>query len=185
MAATKVWTLHELHALPEDGNKYELVHGELFVTPAPGPRHENIAARLSAILGPYVMANGLGLVYHPRAVIQHEGSQVEPDLQVRQPLGPDEDWDNAPVPILAVEILSPSNRSPDQQRKRDFYLETGVRDYWVVDPVRRTVTSIARGRPRAETADALTWHPEGAVTPLVIDLRDVFGDMDRSRVARA
>src|SRR5688500_9475932 len=48
------WTLAEMHRLPEDGNKYELVRGELFVTPPAGEVHETIAARLSAILVPYV-----------------------------------------------------------------------------------------------------------------------------------
>ena len=47
---TKVWTLEELHSLPDDGNKYELVHGELFVTPPPTVDHEEIAARLDRVL---------------------------------------------------------------------------------------------------------------------------------------
>jgi hypothetical protein len=49
-AATKVWTLEELHSLPDDGNKYELIHGELFVTPPPTDPHETIAARLTRLL---------------------------------------------------------------------------------------------------------------------------------------
>src|SRR4051812_45596473 len=63
----KRWTLEELHSLPDDGNKYELIHGELFVTPAPSNDHETVLARLSELLFPYVRANKLGLVYHPRA----------------------------------------------------------------------------------------------------------------------
>ena len=81
---TKVWTLEELHSLPDDGNKYELVHGDLFVTPAPTVQHEEILVRLTRILAPFVTENGLGEVYHPRAVIQFQGSEVEPDLMVRQ-----------------------------------------------------------------------------------------------------
>jgi len=57
------WTLEELHALPEDSNTYELIDGELFVTPAPTDEHGDICARLNAILVPYVLAQGLGLVY--------------------------------------------------------------------------------------------------------------------------
>ena len=85
--ATKLkrWTLDEVHRLPEDGNKYELVRGDLFVTPPPTDDHESILARVSRSLDPYVEANGLGLVYHPRSVVRFEGSEVEPDLMVRRP----------------------------------------------------------------------------------------------------
>src|SRR3954464_1486124 len=71
--ATKLkrWTLEELHSLPDDGNKYELIHGELFVTPAPSDGHETISARLTRMLDPYVEAQGLGFVYRPRAVFSH------------------------------------------------------------------------------------------------------------------
>ena len=51
-ATTKVWTLEELHSLPDDGNKYELIRGELFVTPAPTNDHETISARLTRLLDP-------------------------------------------------------------------------------------------------------------------------------------
>jgi Uma2 family endonuclease len=71
----KRWTLDELHSLPDDGNKYEVVRGVLFVTPAPTWQHESILAALSAALSPYVVANGLGLVYHPRAVLRFEDSR--------------------------------------------------------------------------------------------------------------
>lgn len=52
-AVAKVWTLEELHSLPDDGNTYELIHGELFVTPAPMPSHEVVLTRLMNILFPY------------------------------------------------------------------------------------------------------------------------------------
>src|SRR3569623_1454169 len=63
VATVKRWTLEEVHSLPEDGNKYELVRGELIVTPPPNEDHETIAARLSRVLDPYVEAQGLGFVY--------------------------------------------------------------------------------------------------------------------------
>jgi len=66
----KVWTLKELHSLPDDGNKYELVRGELLVTPPPPDEHETIAARLTRLLDPFVAANELGFIYRPRAVVQ-------------------------------------------------------------------------------------------------------------------
>ena len=76
----KWWTLAELHRLPDDGNKYELVRGDLFVAPAPSVVHETILVRLTDILAPFVAANDLGNVFHPRAVVRFKGSEVEPDL---------------------------------------------------------------------------------------------------------
>ena len=110
------WTIEELHSLPDDGNKYELIHGELFVTPAPSDNHETVGARLTRLIDPYVAANGLGLIYRPRAVVRiADDTEVEPDLMVRQPQNePDASWAGAPLPILVVEITSDSTRRRDR-----------------------------------------------------------------------
>ncbi len=120
--ATTAWTLAELDRLPDDGNKYELIDGTLFVTPAPSPAHEQLASVLHAILGPYVAAERLGHVYTPRAVVRANGSEVEPDLMVR-PATPTlpETWEHMPTPLLVVEILSQTTRRRDQEQKRAFY----------------------------------------------------------------
>ncbi|MFI5309794.1 MAG: Uma2 family endonuclease [Gemmatimonadales bacterium] len=174
-APTRQWTLEELHSLPDDGNKYELIRGELFVTPAPTDNHETIAARLSRILDPYVAAHELGFVYRPRAVLRREGSEVEPDLMVRQPQAdPSADWAEAPLPSLVVEILSDSTRRRDRLQKREFYLDVGVAEYWIVDPVGRSITSIARGRDDVAATDHITWSPPGAAVPLTFEIADVF-----------
>ena len=78
--STSAWTLAQLDRLPDDGNKYELIDGELFVTPVPSPAHERLSAVLNRLLGPYVWAQRLGYVYTPRAVVRTNGSEVEPDL---------------------------------------------------------------------------------------------------------
>ena len=142
----KRWTLDELHSLPDDGNKYEVVRGVLFVTPAPTWQHESILAALSAALSPYVVANGLGLVYHPRAVLRFEDSEVEPDLMVRRPSREaNVDWTTAPLPSLIVEVLSPSTRSRDRKEKRTIYGDARIQEYWIVDPEQKD-----RYRHRAE-----------------------------------
>ncbi len=175
---TKRWTLEELHSLPDDGNKYELVRGELFVTPPPSDDHENVLARLTRVLDAYVAANRLGLIYHPRAVIRFEGSEVEPDLFIRQPRAVKKrDWDDAPTPILVVEVLSPSTRRRDQMQKRQFYLDVGVAEYWIVDGERREVRVIRRGLADVVASGDLTWHPAGVTQPLVIPLEEVFGPL--------
>ena len=171
----KVWTLEELHSLPDDGNKYELVHGELFVTPAPTVQHEEILARLNRILVPFVEANGLGEVYRPRSVVQFRGSEVEPDLMVRQPHPePDAGWDAWPVPILVVEVISPATRRRDQEQKKAFYREAGVPEYWIVDPERRAVVAVRHGRDDSVEAERVEWRPPRRETTLTVALEQLF-----------
>lgn len=174
MPATRQWTLEDVDALPEDGNRYELVHGELLVTPAPGTTHEEVAMRLHELLAPYVAAHALGHVYRPRAVVQHAGDQVEPDLQVRGPLRMGESWTDAPVPILAVEVLSPSNREAHQVLKRAFYREAGVAEYWIVDPVQRCITIVRDGSADLRVSETLSWHPNRASMPFALDVQALF-----------
>ncbi len=173
----KRWTLEEVHALPEDGNKYELVDGELWVTPAPSNRHETILTRLDRILAPYVWAQRLGDVYPPRAVFRiGREVEVEPDRAVRQPHpDPDGSWETAPRPILVVEVVSPSSRRRDYGKKRDLYLEKGIPEYWIVDGDRRIITVVQPGRDAVVVSDRLTWAPAAASEPLTFDVGPLFG----------
>lgn len=181
MAQAKVWTLEELHSLPDDGNKYELLHGELFVTPATAPDHETAIARLHAVLLRFVMAHRLGYVFSGNPVIQQGGSEVIPDLLVRQPPAPGSDWASAPLPILVVEVLSPSTRRRDHEYKRPYYLdEVGVPEYWIVDPDRRSITVMRPGASGYTTQDRLTWSPPRVEATLEIELDDVFGPSERA-----
>lgn len=172
-AAIKHWTLDELHRLPDDGNKYELVRGELFVTPPPSVDHETILARLSRLLEPFVAAHSLGLIYRPRAVVRAEGSEVEPDLMVRA-AAPARDWEDLPVPILVVEVLSGSTRRRDVGAKRDFYLDIGVAEYWVVDRDKRTVRVVRAGSADELRSAELVWRPAGASEALIIRVAELF-----------
>ncbi len=172
----KRWTLEEVHALPEDGNKYELVYGELWVTPAPTNQHETIIARLARILDPYVGAQGLGLIYRPKAVFRVERHvEVEPDLMVRQPHpDPRGSWETAPRPILVAEVLSPSTRRRDLDQKRELYMKEGIPEYWIVDGAARTITVVLPEREPLVVSDRLTWAPAGASEPLTFDVARVF-----------
>ncbi|HEY8175354.1 MAG TPA: Uma2 family endonuclease [Gemmatimonadaceae bacterium] len=174
----KKWTLAEVHRLPDDGNKYELVRGELFVTPPPGEEHETILAKLSALLTPYVQKHELGLVYHPRAVVRYDKSEVEPDLMVRQPhprrRDNDKDWNTAPIPILVVEVLSPYTRRRDFNQKKGLYLDAGVAEYWIVDAESRTITIAKPGQSLRIEGEQMTWAPRGADRPLTFEIAVIF-----------
>ncbi len=174
---TKQWTLTELHRLPDDGNRYELVRGELFVTPAPSDPHEEIAAKLARLIDPYAAKHGLGYVYRPRAVMMFDGSQAEPDLMVRRP-HPDEDhptWETAPIPSLVAEIASRTTRRRDRNEKRALYMDAGVPEYWIVDAADRTITIVKPERVDEVVRDRTCWHPHGASAPLCFAVNEVFG----------
>jgi Uma2 family endonuclease len=176
-----VWTLDELDRLPDDGNKYELVRGELFVTPAPSPRHERIVVVLSDILGDYVRAHGIGRAFRARAVVRVKGNEVEPDIMVRQwTAHAQEKWEHVPLPLLVVEVLSGVTRRRDSSSKREFYLDLGIPDYWIVDGTARTIRSIRPGTEDVVASDVLSWHPLKAAEPLALDIpamfREALGD---------
>ena len=169
---TRPWTRADLDRLPDDGNRYEVLNGELLVTPPPSAAHQAILHWLNAVLTPFLVRQRLGQVHFPRSVIIVAGEQVEPDLMVR-PVAPLHDWEQAPIPLLVIEVLSRSTRRRDLNQKRDFYLRSGVDEYWVVDRDERVVLRIS---PRGtETISALmTWSPRGAVATLEIDVAAMF-----------
>ena len=171
----KAWTLEELHRLPDDGNKYEVIRGELFVTPPPSVEHEELLARLTEVLAEYVKKHGLGRIYHPRAVIRFEGSEAEPDLMVRAvPPGVHGNaWENLPAPLLVVEVLSPTTRRRDLVNKRAYYLDAGAGEYWLVDAERREIRVVRRGDNDLVARDSLVWRV--ATEPLVLEVPALFG----------
>ena len=179
----KRWTVGQLYSLPEDGNKYEIIHGELFVTPAPTVAHETILARLSRLLEPYVAANGLGYIYHPRSVVAvSNDTEVEPDLMVRQPpTDLEAGWRDAPIPILVVEVASDSTRRRDRVHKRNLYTELEVPEYWMIDRDDHSVRIVRLGQTDVIATDSLVWHPRGVSEPLTIAMADVFGEFRPAR----
>jgi Uma2 family endonuclease len=172
---TKAWTLEEVHRLPDDGNKYELIRGELFVTPLPSVDHEEVLARLSAVLVSYVEKHDLGRVYHPRAVIRFQGSEAEPDLMVRTvPSGVHGNaWEELPPPLLVVEALSPTTRRRDLVNKREYYLDAGVGEYWVLDGEGGEIRVIRRGEQDVVARESLVWRATSP-EPLRLDLPALF-----------
>jgi Uma2 family endonuclease len=175
--STSAWTLAELDRLPDDGNTYELIDGELFVTPAPSPAHEQLVSLLLKILAPYVWAHRLGHVYTPHAVVRTEGSQVEPDLMARPGIQVlPEKWEEMPTPFLVAEVLSRTTRRRDHEQKRAFYLRNGVAEYWIVDRWIRTIRVIRRDAEDIIADSVLEWQPDGPIEALRIDVVAYFDE---------
>lgn len=177
------WTAVELALLPDDGNRYEIVDGELLVTPAPSWTHQGAVGELFVILRSYAQALGSHCLFAPADVPFSRTTVVEPDLFV-VPLRPDGsiplDFAQAGRLLLAVEVLSPSSARADRHVKRVAYLTNGVPEYWIVDPANRFVERWHPGGDAPEILlESLTWQPREGVPPLVIDLSGYFGRVHR------
>lgn len=179
MPAPAYYTRAMLRDIPEDGNRYELVRGELLVTPAPRIWHEVVTRRLDALVVAYVEDQRLPLyVIGSRSELSwgDDDTEVQPDLFV-VPL--DEartlDWALLRRPHLIVEVLSPSTARHDRFTKRAEYQRRGVPLYWIVDPEQRQAEAWtpADHFPTVERA-RLVWAPEGAAVPLTVELAELF-----------
>lgn len=171
-SAQRYWTLEEFDALPDDGNRYELIHGELFVSPAAALPHELIIARLRDLLIPYAKRERLGYVFG-RGVIRSHDSSVEPDLTVVH-ADSTLDWTTLPVPSLVVEVHSPRSRKYDTGKKRNYYLERGMPEYWLVDGKRKTITVVRPGVTDSVITETMSWHPHSASEALVFAIAELF-----------
>ena len=170
------WTRADLARLPDDGNRYEVLDGKLFVTPLPSPEHQRIAFELMLRLEPYVSRHALGLLVGPGAVVFGD-NELQPDVVVFPSRAPvrGSRWDQLPCPWLVVEILSPTTRRRDLSDKRKAYRELGIGDYWVIDPARRSATCWTSGSDKPlVTEDTIIWRPRPTLDELVIRLDDIL-----------
>jgi Uma2 family endonuclease len=172
------WTAAQVRELPEDGNRYEVVDGELLVTPAPRFDHQDAVARLWRLLDDYLQIVPVGYpTISPADVELDPHTLVQPDVFVvklvagRRP----KNWADLQGLVLAVEILSPSSARADRAVKRRRYQREGIPEYWVVDVDARLVERWRPGDERPEIlSDELTWQPDTSRERLRIDLPAYF-----------
>jgi len=180
--ATYPLTFEYLLETPEDGNRYEILDGELIVSPAPSKLHQEILARLHLLVAGHVLAHNLGKVYFaPVDVRLFPHDIVQPDLLFIRADRLDIYRDN-PVegpPDLVVEVISPSSRVRDTVRKARVYAAAGVLEYWLPDPAEHGFLLRVLHDGRYEEI-----APEGGclrstVLPdLVLNIEELFADLD-------
>lgn len=138
---TPRFTYADLRQMPDDGRRYEVIEGELCVSPAPKTRHQQASMALSILLGRAQEAGFGQALAAPVDVYLDDQNGVEPDLLfiLTEHLDIITEDDVRGVPDLVVEILSPSTRARDLGAKLRLYARFGVRVYWVVDPEAETV----------------------------------------------
>src|SRR5688500_2193171 len=177
-AAETEWTVEMVRAIPDDSNRYQVVDGELFVTPSPSWRHGDVVVELALIISKYLSESSVGhLKVSPQDVELDYRTLVEPDLFV-VPLVDGKKprvWEDVRQLLLVIEVLSPSTARLDRRVKRERYQRDGVPEYWIVDVDARL---IERWRPNDErpeiASEMIEWQAVGATDPLRIQLPELF-----------
>jgi Uma2 family endonuclease len=178
----QTWNVHltneEYRQLPDDGNRYEILDGEIAVTPAPTPVHQTRVGRLHLLLHDWAGKGPGGRVYlAPIDVHLAFDTIVQPDLlwiapgRVKTLVRDTQGIYGAPD--LVVEVLSPGTASRDRTVKAAVYARHGVREYWLVDESDRSITILALvgselqvlGRAAGDQILASSLSPELVVVP--------------------
>ncbi len=130
-------TYWEYTLLPDDGKRYEILEGELQMTPSPKTKHQVVIGNLFVAISLFLKKNKIGKVFvAPFDVILSQNNVVEPDIIFISNENSDiitEDNIQG-SPDMLVEILSPSTEKNDRVKKKTIYEKYGVKEYWIVDP---------------------------------------------------
>ena len=174
------WTAELVRALPDDGKRYELVSGELVVTPAPAPLHQRLVTAMIHQMDAYLRRTGVGrLLTSPADMAFGEDEILQPDLFVLPAsLRPQfSTWSEVTSLLLAVEILSPSTARYDRIVKRRRYQRAGTPEYWIVDPDARVIERWSSNDERPEVAsEVIEWQPAPDTPALLLDLPALFAE---------
>ena len=133
----KIYTYDDYLELPDDGNRYEIINGELIMVPAPYTIHQEVSGNLEFQLRLYIEKEKVGKIYDaPVDVILSETNVVQPDISFisneRSAIITEKNISGAPD--VVIEIISPSSAYYDLIEKKELYEKYGVKEYWLVDP---------------------------------------------------
>ena len=172
------WTAEMARALPDDGNRYEVLDGALFVSPAPSALHQRAVFRLCSILDRYCETHRAGeAMISPADIEFSRGRRLQPDVFVVPLLatGRIRSWQEVTKLLLSAEVISPSTARADRGEKRTILQDEGVPEYWIVDLDARIVERWQPLDERPEIlSDTLVWQPLPSVPALEIDLNEYF-----------
>ena len=174
MAATiePLMTVDDLDAMPEDGNRYEVIEGELFVSRAPGLPHQIVSGNIFGQFWSYLLENPVGRIVATPGLVFSQYSGVIPDLVFYTHARGAEIIANerlVAAPQIVIEILSPGreNVSRDCVAKRQLYAKHGVSEYWIVDSENRSVEIYRLAGQSLELA-AMLRNDESITSPLLL-----------------
>jgi Uma2 family endonuclease len=137
------WTYEDYRRLPDDGWRYEIIEGELYMSPAPEPIHQEYGGEMFAALHDFGKKHNAGKAYMaPIDVILSDlATPVQPDVLFirKERLHIVKKGRIEGAPDIIAEILSPSNWLTDRREKFQIYAKSGVREYWIVNPMARSI----------------------------------------------
>jgi Uma2 family endonuclease len=176
------WTYRDLDDLPADLERYELWEGELIISPAPTVNHQELVGRIHSLFVMFDPQKSRGRYFvAPVDVILGEKITVQPDMLWVAKANEDiiKDKHIVGAPDLCIEVMSPGSEEDDRDRKRRYYAEGGVREYWLLDSVGRTLSIYDLGR------NTHTVYEEGALAQstlpelagLTVDVRELFAGL--------
>jgi Uma2 family endonuclease len=181
-AAARRWTYEEFAQLPDDGSRYEVIGGELYVTPTPRSLHQKVVIRLSQVLESFAVEHGLGEVFGPLDLVLGPDDFLQPDLLFvrKDRIGIVNDHKAEAAPDLVIEVLSPATALRDRGLKRERYAQFGVPEYWIVDADARKI-EIYRlkensRRPIEVATGSFTWQPVADGPTLRLDAAHLLRD---------
>ncbi len=176
----KFYTYEDYEKLPE-GAPYQLIGGELVMTPSPVPYHQDILRKIGFKLSAFVEEKNLGKIYlAPLDVYFSETDIYQPDIifisKDRLNIIGEKKIEGSPD--LVIEILSPATAYYDLRIKKDTYEQSGVKEYWIVDPIQKTIEVFGNKKSRFESVSAA--KGEGVVKSdllngLSIAVKEIFG----------
>jgi len=180
------WTAEMVRALPDDGNRYEVVDGELLVTPAPGGPHQRAVREFLRLLDEHAHTLGIGEALASPADIELDPQgMVQPDVFVQGLVEgrPARAWNVGAPLLLAVEVLSPSTARADRITKRGRYQRAGIPEYWIVDLDARVVERWRPDDRRPEVlGETIEWRPTPEAVPLTLELPPLFARIHGERL---
>lgn len=141
------WTYEDWWRLPDDGYRYEVLDGVLYVAPPPGTEHQRTLSPLGSRMNVHAMSHNLGeVIFAPCAVrLPNQPVPVQPDIFFvqKERLALFEKQEFKGAPDLIIEMLSPTNWVYDRKEKYEAYEKAGVREYWIADYRAKTVEVFA------------------------------------------
>jgi Uma2 family endonuclease len=172
------YTVDEVDQFPPDGNRYELLDGVLFVSPAHGLAHGMVVAALAEAFRRFLAAERNAFVATPGVVEVRPDLRMEPDLLAGR-LGSEAKfgWDRVAERWLAVEVSGAGSRIYDRDYKRDGYLAVGAGEVWRVELEARTVFVRRHGEAEAGVADQLEWRSPGSGRTLTLQVAQLFAGL--------
>ena len=176
------FTYEDFLDFPDDGRRHELLDGEHLVTPSPNRSHQHAVVHLTHLLHGHVRGRDLGRVFTaPFDVVLSNHDVLEPDLLFisRARIEHLTEANVQGPPDLVIEILSPGTARIDLGGKRRAYEKFGVREYWIVDPRKRSVTQVEFGTipgGAATTHEGGTSFVSALLPGLVVAVAEIFED---------